>query len=89
MVLAVEAFGEVRLCSSAMDSIYDLQQEKVNLKEILNSNRFQIARDTFTKGDFPKVCNRTWNHFVVFFRILISDLNHCFTFLKDDLGTFF
>lgn len=56
MALTIEAFGEVRVCTSSMEPLFDLNIEKVSLKNILNTGSFKAINKSFDDGVFPRTC---------------------------------
>jgi MoaA/NifB/PqqE/SkfB family radical SAM enzyme len=54
--ITLEAFGEVRLCTSAMDVEFDLKNEAIDLRDILNSSQYEEVREVFNRGELPSSC---------------------------------
>jgi len=54
--LTIEAFGEVRVCTSSMEPLFDLNHDEVSLKGILNTNLYNQITSSFESKQFPKTC---------------------------------
>lgn len=56
MALAIEAFGEVRVCTSSMEPLFNLNSENISLKDILNKSPYDKINKAFQEGHFPSAC---------------------------------